>query len=105
MDMLSNQKLAEVSEKIATEIGEEQQTSSIKSYLDVFKNNDFKITKQVIDKNYEGVLWQIMYYSYVDRIGFTYTRFNYKMSDRGWILANFSFKSEVNELFPPNFKD
>ena len=39
----------------------------------------------------------------IDTGGFP--RFNFKMSKDGWILANFNFKSETNELFPKDFVD
>jgi hypothetical protein len=39
----------------------------------------------------------------VEDIGFVYFRFNFKMTGTGWVLANFNFKSETEELFPKDF--
>jgi hypothetical protein len=52
-----------------------------------------------------GALRQIVYYSYLEGLGFVYFRFNFKMTSTGWILANFSFKDETNELFPKDFTE
>jgi len=59
----------------------------------------------VIDKDYNGGLRQIVYYSYHEGLGFVYFRFNFKMTSTGWILTNFSLKDETDELFPKGFTD
>jgi len=70
--------------------------------MQVFEGS-FDFTKKVIDKDYNGGLRQIVYYSYHEGLGFVYFSFNFKMTSTGWILANFSFKDETDELFPKGF--
>jgi len=72
--------------------------------MQVFEGS-FDFTKKVIDKDYNGGLRQIVYYSYHEGLGFVYFRFNFKMTSTGWILANFWFKDETNELFPKDFTE
>ena len=46
---------------------------------------------------------QIIYYVYLEDVAFFYFRFNFKMTGAGWMLSNFTFKSETEELFPKDF--
>ena len=71
----------------------------------IFEGKNFDFTKKAIDKDYNGGLRQIVYYSYLEGLGFVYFRFNFKMTSTGWILANFSFKDETDELFPKGFTE
>jgi len=41
--------------------------------------------------------------SHVENLGFVYFRFNFKMTSKDWVLANFNFKSESAELLPKDF--
>ena len=74
-------------------------------FLQTFEGKKFDFTKKAIDKDYNGALRQIVYYSYVEGLGFIYFRFNFKMTSTGSILAHFSFKDETNELFPKDFTE
>ena len=60
----------------------------------------FDFGKKVYDKDYNGALRQIVYYTYVENFGFVYFRFSFKMTSRGWYLTNFLFKESSDELFP-----
>jgi hypothetical protein len=71
--------------------------------MKILDNKRIDFSKKVIDKEIGGALRQIMYYVYVEDVGFLYFRLNFKMTSTGWILANFTFKSETNELFPKDF--
>jgi len=44
-----------------------------------------------------------VHYSHIDKLGFVYFRFNFKMTGQGWVLANFNFKRETAELLPKDF--
>jgi hypothetical protein len=71
--------------------------------LKVFDDKKFNFSKKVVDNEVGGALRQIINYSYVEKLGFVYFRFNFKMTSKGWILASFFFKSETNELFPKDW--
>jgi len=71
--------------------------------LKLLEGRKIDFAKKVIDKDFSNGLRQIVYYAYVENIGFVYFRVNFKMTSTGWILANFNFKSETIELFPKDF--
>ena len=74
-------------------------------FLKILEDKNFDFTKKVIDKDYSNALRQIVFYSYIKNLGFAYFRFNFKMTSTGWVLANFTFKDETNELFPRDFME
>jgi hypothetical protein len=75
----------------------------VQGALRVFDGKNFDFSKKVIDNEVGGALRQIIHYSYVEQVGFIYFRFNFKMTSKGWVLANFNFKSETNELLRKDF--
>ena len=77
--------------------------SKIQNAFQVFSGKKFDFSKKVIDNEIGGALRQIIHYSYVEQLGFIYFRFNFKMTSKGWVLANFTFKSETDELLPKDF--
>jgi len=77
--------------------------SAIQSALRVFDGKKFDFSRKVIDNEVGGALRQIIHYSYVEQVGFIYFRFNFKMTSKGWVLANFNFKAENNDLLPKDF--
>ena len=77
--------------------------SKIQNAFQVFSGKKFDFSKKVIDNEIAGALRQIIHYSYVEQLGFIYFRFNFKMTSKGWVLANFTFKSETTELLPKDF--
>ena len=103
--LLSNNDVASVSKKISDAIGRPSDAEKLQSALNVFTSKKSNYSDKVIDKTFGKSLRQIVYYCFVEDIGFVYFRFNFKMSSRGWLLANFNFKSETNELFPKDFID
>jgi hypothetical protein len=94
---------AEMAKTIATTVGKPSVADTLEKALKVFDGKKVEAFTKVIDHDFGGVLRQIVYYAYIGDIGFVYFRFNFKMSGTGWILANFNFKSETEELFPKDF--
>jgi hypothetical protein len=84
-------------------VGQPASLSSLQSALLVFDGKKFDFSKKVIDNEISGALRQIIHYSHVEKLGFVYFRFNFKMTSKGWVLANFNFKSESAELLPKDF--
>jgi hypothetical protein len=105
METISKKRPRDVAGMIANTIGKPDASDSLLKLLQVFEGRRFDFTKKVIDKDYNGALRQIVYYSYLEGLGFVYFRFNFKVTSTGWILANFSFKDETNELFPKDFTE
>jgi hypothetical protein len=102
-DGASQFKSDELASKIATAIGKPESAEGLEKALGIIHDKKIDYAKKVLDKDFDGALRQIVYYAYVDEIGFLYFRLNFKMTSGGWILANFNFKSETNELFPKDF--
>ena len=75
-------------------IGQPNLLSVLQGALRVFDGKKFDFSKKVIDNEIGGALRQIVHYSYVEQLGFIYFRFNFKMTSKGWVLANFSFKGD-----------
>jgi hypothetical protein len=100
---ISSKARREAADSSTNLMGKPEASGTLANALQIFEGKNFDFTKKVVDKNYNGVLRQIVYYSYVEKLGFTYFRFNFKMTSGGWILANFAFKDETNELFPKDF--
>jgi hypothetical protein len=96
-------KAAEMSKKIAAAIGKPEAAAALENGMKILQDKKIDFSKKVIDKDISNALRQIVYYAYVESVGFLYFRINFKMTSTGWILANFNFKSETNELFPKDF--
>jgi hypothetical protein len=88
---------------ISDAIGQPAALSKIQNAFQAFNGKKFDFSKKVIDNEIGGALRQIVHYSYVEQLGFIYFRFNFKMTSKGWVLANFTFKSETDELLPKDF--
>jgi hypothetical protein len=84
-------------------VGQPASLSSLQSALQVFDGKKFDFSKKVVDNEISGALRQIVHYSHIEKLGFVYFRFNFKMTGKGWVLANFNFKSETAELLPKDF--
>jgi hypothetical protein len=93
----------DLAKKVAAAIGKPEATETMTNALKLLDDKKIDFSKKVIDRDINNALRQIVYYAYVENIGFVYFRVNFKMSSTGWILANFNFKSETNELFPKDF--
>jgi hypothetical protein len=100
---ISSKARREAADVITNSMGKPELSGTLANAMQVFEGKNFDFTKKVVDKGYNGALRQIVYYSYVENLGFAYFRFNFKMTSSGWLLANFAFKDETNELFPKDF--
>jgi hypothetical protein len=105
MGLIMKNDMAAVAKMIAESIGRPSYADTIQSGLGVVTDKTIDYSDKVIDNTFGKSLRQIIYYTFIDQVGFVYYRFNFKMSSHGWILANFIFKSENNELFPKDFVD
>jgi hypothetical protein len=105
MGLIAKSDMAAVAKMIADSIGKPTYADTIQNGFDSLTGKTIDYSDKVIDNTFGKSLRQIVYYTFVDQTGFVYYRFNFKMSSHGWILANFIFKSENNELFPKDFID
>jgi hypothetical protein len=105
MGLIAKSNMAAVAKMIADSIGKPTYADTIQNGLDILTGKTIDYSDKVIDNTFGKSLRQIVYYTFIDQTGFVYYRFNFKMSSHGWILANFIFKSENNELFPKDFVD
>jgi len=105
MRLLAKGDIAALAKTVTDSIGKPDSADSLKNALGMLGGKPIDYSDKVIDNTFGKGLRQIVYYSYVVNIGFVYYRFNFKMSSKGWILANFNFKTETNELFPKDFVD
>jgi hypothetical protein len=103
MNTLSKNGPLDAANLIANTIGKPDSAEGLQRFLQIFERKRFDYSSKVIDKEFNKALRQIVFYSYVEQVGFAYFRFNFKMTSSGWVLANFSFKGETNELFPKDF--
>jgi hypothetical protein len=94
---------AEIARKVATTIGKPEAAETIGNELKLLDGKKIDISKKVVDRDINGALHQVVYNAYVENVGFLYFRLNFKITSTGWILANFNFKTETNELFPKDF--
>jgi hypothetical protein len=102
---VSGFKPEEMATKIATSVGRPNSVADLEKALKILDDKKIDYAKKVVDREFGGALRQIVYYVYVDGLDFLYFRFNFKMSSTGWILANFNFRNETNELFPKDFNE
>jgi hypothetical protein len=100
---IANGALNDAAKTMAEAIGQPALVTTVQSALQIFDGKKFDFSKKVIDNEIAGALREIIHYSYVDKLGFIYFRFNFKMTSKGWVLADFRFKSESKELLPKDF--
>ena len=105
MNAISSGKPSDAANLIATKVGRADSAGELMKFLKILEDKNFDFTKKVIDKDYSNALRQIVFYSYIKNLGFAYFRFNFKMTSTGWVLSNFTFKDETNELFPREFME
>jgi hypothetical protein len=105
LNAISSGKTSDAANLIATTVGRADSAGELMKFLKILEDQNFDFTKKVVDKDYNNALRQIVFYSYLKNLGFVYFRFNFKMTSTGWILANFTFKDETNELFPRDFME
>jgi len=89
--------------KIVETIGQPAQLESLEKAMQVLAGKHIDFSDKVVDNAYGKALREIVYYTYIEDVGFIYFRFNFKMTSHGWVLANFNFKEETNDMFPKDF--
>jgi len=99
MALLSNNDVMSVSKKISDTVGNPSYAESLQSGLKALTGKKIDYTDKVIDNTFGKSHRQIVYYCFVENIGFVYFRFNFKMSSRGWLLANFFSKRKPMSYF------
>jgi hypothetical protein len=105
MRLLTKGDIPTLAKTVADSIGKPDSADQLKNALGILSGKPIDYSDKVIDNTFGKGLREIVYYSFIDNVGFIYYRFNFKMSSKGWILANFLFKTETNELFPKDFVD
>jgi opacity protein-like surface antigen len=100
---ISNNEFGKAADFVAKTAGQPDSSNTVAGAFKIFEGKHFDFTRKVIDRDFNGSLRQIVHYSYVEKLGFVYFRFNFKMTSTGWVLANFTFKGETQELFPKDF--
>jgi hypothetical protein len=103
VQMIANGASDDAARTMAEVAGQPALVSTIQGALQLFNGKKFDFSKKVIDNEIAGALREIIHYSYVDKLGFVYFRFSFKMTSKGWVMAHFSFKSEPKELIPKDF--
>jgi hypothetical protein len=107
-DMFANVspfKSGELAKKVSVAMGKPENTEAMTNGLKLLDDRKIDYSKKALDRDFGNALRQIVYYMYVENIGFVYFRLNFKVTSAGWILASFNFKTETNELFPKDFID
>lgn len=102
MQSIAQGRLADVAKEISATAGVPEQEAAVEKNLQPLADKKVEYRKKVIDRDIAGALRQIVHYTFIKGLGFVYFRFNFKQTGSGWILAHFTFASEVNELFPPS---
>ncbi len=105
MQMVAKSTMKDVGAAIAEATGQPAMAQNVQNGMQLLEGKKFDFVGKVVDKQFEGALRQIVYYTYVENLGFMYFRFNFKKTSQGWVLAQFNFKSETQELFPRDFID
>jgi hypothetical protein len=98
--LISQAKYHDAATQASNAIGSPERTEELEKMLNDLKEKKFDFGKKVYDKDYQGALRQIVYYSYFEKFGFVYFSFSFKRTSKGWYLANFFFKEASQELFP-----
>ena len=105
MRLLSSNDIVGVAKMISDTTGQPAYEDTVQKALSVMSGKGIDYSDKVIDNTFGKSLRQIVYYCFIDKFGFVYFRFNFKMTSHGWVLAYFNFKTETNELFPKDFID
>jgi hypothetical protein len=100
---IANGNSTDAARTISEALGQPAVLSTLENAFQVFNGKTFYGGKKVIDNEIGDALRQIIHYSYVEQLGVIYFLFNFKLASKGWVLANFTLKSEINEPLPKDF--
>jgi hypothetical protein len=99
----SEDRLDEVAGMLTELVGIPEQKTSVQNSFGHFKGKRADLVDKVVDKTYGTSLRQIVYLLPYSDNSFLYLRFNFKRTGTGWILANFWYKTETQEIFPTGY--
>jgi hypothetical protein len=84
-------------------MGIQEQKDSLASAFAYFKGKKPDVSDKVFDKTYGTSIRRIVtYHSYSD-MTVLYARYTLKRFKQGWVLVNFDYKTETQQLFPPDY--
>ena len=80
----------------------ENSTAVLISQFKPFEKAKAKTSGIVVDRSFNDLIRTIIVYTYGINTStpFIYFQFTYKMTDKGWMISNMNFKSEVQAAFP-----
>lgn len=102
-EMIASGRIDEGAKAIAGAIGAADRADSLAGPLGGFRNLKAEVTDKVVDKTYGTSLRQIIYVLNYPTTNFLYLRYNFKRTGKGWMLVDFTFKTETREIFPKDF--
>ncbi len=85
-------KASEIAKKVAATIGKPEAAETIENGLKLLDGKKFDISKKVIDRDINGALHQIVYYAYVENVGFLYFRSEFQDNQHRLDLGEFQFQ-------------
>jgi hypothetical protein len=100
----------QAAEKIGLALANSGAKSTLAPAMSGIEKKKAAVAKIVSDKSYGDVIRVVTIYTYglLPSNPFVYFQMTYKMSDRGWIMTGFNFKTEAQIAFPaemqPNVK-
>jgi hypothetical protein len=89
-------------EKIGSALANPNAKATLAGTLGLFEKKPPKILKIASDKDYAGVIRVLTLYAFGlnDQHPFLYFQMTYKMTDKGWVLTGFNFRTEGQHAFP-----
>jgi hypothetical protein len=100
--LLETEGAEKLSEKLAVDLANSSAKATLAGTLSLFEKKSAKVAKIASDKDYGGVIRVVTTYAYGlnDQHPYLYLQQTYKMTDRGWVITGFSFRSEATQAFP-----
>jgi hypothetical protein len=80
-----------------------EQKESLEGAFAYFRGKVPEISDRVLDKAYGTTIRRIVTYHAYSDLTVLYVRYTLKRFKQGWILVNFDFKTETQQLFPPDY--
>jgi hypothetical protein len=100
---LAGGRTKQLSVRLAKLIGSPEQQINLENAFKLFEGKRADFSDVVFDKIYGTSLRKLVYlYPYSD-LTFLYVRYTFKRMGDGWILSNYDFKTETQNLSPPDY--
>ena len=96
--------IAALAKTVTDSIGKPDSADALKNALGMLGGKPIDYSDKVIDNTFGKGLRQIVYYCFVDNVGFIYYRFNFKMSSKGWILAKLQLQDRDQRTVSEGFR-